>query len=241
MPQAPRVLVVDDESDIRELLTEYLTKKGFAVRTAADGTTMRALMATHPVDVVVLDLCLPDDHGLHLARFLRDTYTVGILMLTAANEVVDRILGLELGADDYLPKPFDPRELAARLTSLCRRLIGTPQPTVATTAPAPDAIRLGRCLFNRQAHTLRTVEGQDVSLTSMEFDLLQAFVKHPHQVLSRDRLLDLAHHREWDPGDRSLDIRVTRLRRKIEVEPAKPQVIKTVWGEGYMFVPSQAA
>jgi two-component system phosphate regulon response regulator OmpR len=198
------------------------------------------MLATQPVDIVLLDLHLPDSDGLQLVRFLRDTYTVGILMLTGASEVVDRIVGLEIGADDYLTKPFDPREVVARIHSVFRRLTRPPKTSRAATPP-PPGMRLGRCLFNVQTHTLHTREGQTIALTSMEFDLLQTFVRHPHQVLSRDRLLELAHHREWDPQERGLDIRIARLRRKIEVEPANPQVIKTVWGTGYMFVPDYAA
>jgi two-component system phosphate regulon response regulator OmpR len=241
MKNHPCILVIDDDAEICEMLAEYLARQAFAVRTAPSGAAARAIMAEHTVALVVLDLRLPDEDGLSLARFLRERYTVGILMLTGANEVIDRIVGLEVGADDYLAKPFDPREVVARIKSVLRRMAGVSPSSLVAATPIPHGIRIGRCLLNLQMRTLQTLEGQEVPLTSMEFDLLHTFVMHPQQVLSRDRLLELAHQREWEPCNRSLDIRVTRLRRKIEVEPANPQIIKTIWGTGYMFVPSHAA
>lgn len=238
MSQHTHILVVDDEVEIREMLAEYLSKQGFVTHTAADGAAMRAAIAEQQMDLVVLDLCLPGEDGLSLARFLRERYTIGILMLTAADEVIDRIVGLEVGADDYLTKPFDPRELVARIKSVLRRVTSVSHPDEANGDTALDSVSIGRCLLNLEAHTLSTLEGQQVPLTSMEFDLLQAFATHPNRALSRDQLLDLAHQRDWEPFDRSIDIRVARLRRKVEVDPAKPQAIKTVRGVGYIFVPS---
>jgi two-component system phosphate regulon response regulator OmpR len=239
MSDKTHILVVDDEPDLREMIEEYLVQQGFSVTTAENGAVMRRMMAEQPVDLVLLDIRMPGEDGLSLARFLRERYPVGIIMLTAADEVVDRVVGLEIGADDYLGKPFDPRELLARIKSVLRRLTLGAIQDAASIDPVPTGVRFGRCRLNLESHQLFDLNGAEIPITSMEFDLLQAFATHPNRVLTRDRLLDMAHSRDWEPFDRSIDIRITRIRRKIEADPAKPQTIKTVRGKGYIFVPDQ--
>jgi two-component system phosphate regulon response regulator OmpR len=188
---------------------------------------------------VLLDIGLPGEDGLALARYLRERYDLGIIMVTGAGEVVDRIVGLEMGADDYVAKPFDPRELRARLKSVLRRVQARSAPAASgAPAGAPEArVPVGGRLLDLRSHQLFERDGTAVPLTTMEFELLKAFVEHPNQVLSRDRLLTLTRNREWEPFDRSIDIRIARLRRKIEDDPENPKVIRTMRGAGYMFVP----
>lgn len=254
--QMIKILAVDDEPDIRELLEEYLSSQGFEVITAEDGASMRQVLEQEQnFDLVLLDINMPGEDGLSLARFLREHHRLGIIMLTAAADVVDRIIGLEMGADDYVTKPFDPRELLARIKSVLRRGQSTADasmtdneatPVSSENTPLADeqtainqTVAFGRCVLDLQAHKLYVRDsGEELPLTSMEFDLLQAFAARPNRVLSRDQLLDLAHNRDWEPFDRSIDIRIARLRRKIELDPAKPQTIKTVRGAGYIFVPN---
>jgi two-component system, OmpR family, phosphate regulon response regulator OmpR len=237
MAESHHIIVVDDEPEIREMLADYLGHAGFHVSTAEDGAAMRRLLEDQAADLVILDINMPGEDGLSLARFLRANTKIGIVMLTAAGEVVDRIVGLEMGADDYLPKPVDMRELLARVRAVLRRMQpGAPESREAE-APATRKIRFGDCRLDLDAHKLYDPEGEEVAITSMEFDLLKAFAEHPNRVLSRDHLLDLAHNRDWEPFDRSIDIRIARLRRKVETDPSKPQVIKTVRGAGYIFVP----
>ncbi len=232
------IIVCDDEPEVRDMIDEYLSGHGFEVLTAADGREFRALLAERSPDLVVLDVRMPGEDGLSLARHVREFHSAGIIMVTAAGAVVDRIVGLEIGADDYIAKPFDPRELLARARSVLRRTrAARSQEAVPPPAAETHRVRFGRCILDLEAHTLSTLDGEDVAITSMEFDLLKAFADHPNRVLSRDRLLDLAHNRDWDPFDRSIDIRIARIRRKIEADPAKPQTIKTVRGAGYVFVP----
>jgi two-component system phosphate regulon response regulator OmpR len=238
MTETAHILVVDDEADVREMLAEYLAPRGFAVATAADAAACRLHLERQPVDLVLLDVTMPGEDGLSLARHIRASGGIGIIMLTAAGTTVDRIVGLEIGADDYIAKPFDPREVLARIRSVLRRIAETPaKPGQAVAPTAPRTVRIGRCLLDLDARTLSTLAGEDVPITAMEFDLLKAFAERPNRVLTRDQLLDLAHNRDWEPFDRSIDIRVTRIRRKIETNPQKPEVIKTVRGAGYMFVP----
>ena len=233
MAEIPRVLVVDDDADVRRMLVEYLGAHDYAVSAAGSGAQMRAELARSVPDVVLLDVGLPGEDGLLLARFLREHYKVGIIMVTAADGVVDRVVGLEMGADDYVAKPFDPRELRARLRSVLRRLKGEP-----ATAPAGRSrLRIGRCTLDVEARRLHDAGGSDVAITAMEFDLLKTFVEHPNKVLTRDRLLTLTRNREWEPFDRSIDIRIARLRRKVEADPDNPVAIQTIRGAGYMFVP----
>ena len=234
MPQ--RVLIVDDDADIRETTGEYLQEHGYEIALAADGEQMRAAFApAAPAglpDVVLLDLNLPGEDGLALTRWLRAHHDVGIIMITGAGEVVDRVIGLEVGADDYLAKPFDPRELRARLKSVLRR--------ARVASPAPDAagqrVKVGRCTLDLATHQLTDETGAELPITGMEFDLLRVFIEHANRVLTRDQLLTLTRNREWEPFDRSIDIRIARLRRKIEADPSKPAAIRTVRGAGYMFV-----
>jgi DNA-binding response OmpR family regulator len=237
--QAGTVLIVDDDRSAREMLAEYLVTHGYRALQAEDGAAMRAELEREPPDVVLLDLRLPGEDGLTLARYLRERYDVGIIMVTGAGAVVDRIVGLEVGADDYLAKPFDPRELLARLKSVLRRIQARP-PAGAAPGAAARRVRFGRCELDLAAHRLFDADGRDIAITSMEFDLLKVFTENPGKALSRDRILTLTHNREWEPFDRSIDIRITRLRRKIEPDPERPQVIRTVRNVGYMFVPAES-
>lgn len=234
--QQATVAVVDDEPEIRETIQEYLEMNGLEVLTAGDGVALRALVDERPLDLVLLDINMPGENGLSLARFLREHTKVGIIMLTAAGSVVDRVVGLEMGADDYIPKPVDLRELLARVRAVLRRS------GRGETAAAPaqgdsdgDAVRFCGFTLDLATHKLYGPDGHEIVLTSMEFDLLRAFVEHPNRVLSRDQLLEMAHHRSWEPFDRSIDIRIARLRRKLERDPGKPALIKTVRGAGYLF------
>jgi two-component system phosphate regulon response regulator OmpR len=230
-----RVLVVDDDGRLRELLHRYLGEQGFDVLVAADAGTMTKLLARETVDIVILDLMLPGEDGLAVCRRLRGTgETVPIIMLTAKGDEVDRILGLEMGADDYLPKPFNPRELVARINAVLRR-----QPPAAPPgAPSADAETVSFGLFTLDLATraLRR-EGDAISLTTGEFALLRALVMHPRQPLSREKLMELARGRELEAFERSIDVQVSRLRRVIEDDSTKPRYIQTVWGFGYVFVP----
>ena len=232
MSKGTRILVVDDDADLRWMVEKYLSKHEFVVTLAEDGVQMREVLERQEFDLAILDINLPGEDGLSLARYLRANYQIGIIMLSAAAEVFDRIVGLEMGADDYVTKPFEPRELLARVKSVLRRVQG-----MLDREAEPDSrVKFGEFTLDLEAHQLLDEKGEAISLTSMEFDLLKAFAENPNKVLDRDQLLSLSHNRDWDPFDRSIDIRITRLRRKIEVEPSKPQVIKTVRGAGYIFV-----
>ena len=234
MASAGCVLVVDDDRSIRELLSEYLSSEGYEVVLAEDGNSMRSAIERSAPDLVLLDLKLPQEDGLTLARYLRERYDVGIIMVTGAGGVVDRIVGLEVGADDYVAKPFDPRELLARIKSVMRRMHA--RPASETRSEQRSLVQFGSCHLDLESHQLRDREGAEIPITSMEFDLLRVFAENPGKALSRDRILTLTKNREWDPYDRSIDIRVARLRRKVESDPENPQVIRTVRGVGYMFV-----
>jgi DNA-binding response OmpR family regulator len=234
MAEPSHIIVVDDEPEICSMLADYLGHAGYVVSTAGDGGAMRRILEERPADLVILDINMPGEDGLSLARYLRANVKVGIVMLTAAGEVVDRIVGLEMGADDYIAKPVDLRELLARVRAVLRRVPAAPPE--GSEAP-PHQIHFGPCRLDLDAHKLYDADGEEVPITSMEFDLLKAFADHPNRVLSRDQLLDLAHNKGWEPFDRSIDIRIARLRRKVEADPGKPQVIKTVRGAGYIFVP----
>ena len=234
---AVRVLIVDDDPAIRQMLSEYLGEHGYEVAVAASGVAMRAELERARPAVVLLDIGLPGEDGLTLARFLRERYEVGIIMVTGADEVVDRVAGLEVGADDYIAKPFDPRELRARIKSVLRRV--QTQSAPESKAAAREMAAIGACTLNLRSRELRDGKGREVPITAMEFALLKAFLDHPNQVLSRDQLLNLTRNREWEPFDRSIDIRIARLRRKIEENPDRPRSIKTVRGAGYMFIPRE--
>lgn len=229
------IVVVDDEPDLREAVKEYLLDHSYAVSCVDGGAALRALMTERAVDLVILDINMPDEDGLSVARHLRSLGPVGIIMLTAKCDTIDRVVGLEVGADDYLPKPFQLRELLARVRSVLRR-VATPQAPAATMG---QEVRFGRCMLNLEARRLYDLTGGEVAITAMEFDLLRTFAEHPGRVLSRDQLLDMAHTMEMTPFDRSIDMRIGRLRRKIEGDPKLPETLKTIRGAGYMFVPAK--
>ncbi|MEO8525162.1 MAG: two-component system response regulator OmpR [Caldimonas sp.] len=230
-----RVLVVDDEADLRALLQRYLTDQGCFVRAVDGGAALDKLLARERFDVLVLDVMMPGEDGLSICRRLRaQGETIPIVMLTARGDPLDRIIGLEMGADDYLPKPFTPRELLARIQALVRRqrMLGAH----AGPAPAEGVVRFGMHALHLGERRLER-DGVEVALSSAEFALLRAFAQHPNRALGRDRLLELAHGRDHEATDRSIDVQVMRLRRLIEADPAEPRHIQTVWGVGYVFVP----
>jgi two-component system phosphate regulon response regulator OmpR len=235
MSEQEHIVVVDDEQDVRDTFGEYLSGRGYDVSLVESGAALRACLAEKPADLVLLDLNLPGEDGLSLARFLREETEAAFIMVTAADDTVDRVIGLELGADDYVGKPVDLRELAARVKTVLRRS-GRPEIARPETGDVRK-VAFGSFVLDLDGHELRDGNGEIVELTTMEFDLLAAFVEHPNRVLSRDQLLEMAHHRRWDPFDRSIDIRIARLRRKIERDPQKPEIIKTVRGAGYIFLP----
>ena len=227
------IVVVDDDEDVRSTVAEYLRRNGLSVSEADGGAALRELMATRPIDLALLDINMPGDDGLTLAREIRGLGDAGIIMLTAKSDDVDRIVGLEIGADDYITKPFNPRELLARVKAVLRRA------SRGGEAPATmgSEVQMGKCRLNLDTRKLFEADGTEVPLTSMEFDLLKCFAEHPRRVLSRDQLLDLAHNKEMEAFDRSIDTRIARIRRKIERDPAKPECLKTVRAAGYVFNP----
>ncbi len=241
MPQttpAPTVLVVDDEPELRALLAEYFGRNGFIVMQAENAAVARERVAEQVPDAAVLDINMPGENGLSLARALRESHPqLGLVMLTTAGEAIDRIVGLEVGADDYVAKPFELRELLARVRAVLRRL-----QVAATAAPAPanshpDRVPFGICQLDVAQRKLFGAEGQEIDITAAEFDLLALFARHPNRPLNRDQIMEQAHNRGWDVFDRSIDLRIMRLRRKIERNPDKPEVIKTVRNVGYVYVP----
>ena len=230
--QKPRILVVDDDEKIRTLLTRYLENENLQVLAAESGTAMDRLLEHEGADLVVLDLMLPGEDGLSIARRLKADTTIPIIMLSARGEDTDRIIGLEVGADDYLPKPFNPRELLARIRAVLRR----PQQQQNDEEDESHLYSYG--VFQMDTKAQRLVKnGQEIDLTTGEFTLLETLVQHPNRVLSRDQLVDLIKGYDRSPFDRSIDVRVTRLRRKIEEDPSHPVFIRTVWGKGYLFTP----
>jgi DNA-binding response OmpR family regulator len=241
MPSNGRILIVEDDLTVREMLAEYLGTHGYEVVQVDRGRAMREAIERNLPDVVLLDVNLPGEDGLTLARFLRERYDVGIIMVTGATHVADRVAGLEVGADDYVTKPFEPRELRARVKSVLRRMQARTPITSAEQASSGSAPRVpvGMCALDLASHQLFASDGGEIPLTGMEFDLLKVFIEHPNQVLTRDHLLTLTRNREWEPFDRSIDIRIARVRRKIEADPEHPQAIRTVRGAGYMFVPER--
>jgi two-component system OmpR family response regulator len=232
MPEktVPHILIVDDDREIRDLLNRFLVKHGLRVSTARDGVEMTRTLDGAAIDLVVLDLMLPGEDGLSLCRKLRATTSLPVIMLTAMGEDTDRIVGLEMGADDYLPKPFNPRELLARIKAVLRRVQSLP-----AASPKGDTAKFDGWVLDLGSRRLTSPQGEEVELSTGEYDLLLAFATHPRRVLSRDQLLDLARGRTAAPFDRSVDIQVMRLRRKIESDPKEPRLIKTVRGGGYMF------
>jgi len=233
-----KILVVDDDARLRALLERYLGEQGFTVKAVADSAQMDRALARELYDLMVLDLMLPGEDGLAICRRLRaQDNTIPVVMLTAKGDEVDRIVGLEMGADDYLPKPFNPRELVARINAVLRRQAPKPPPG----APTLDerVVRFGQVEVNLAARTL-TRNGQEQVLTTGEFSLLRVLLESPRVPLSRDKLMELARGREYDAFDRSIDVQMSRLRKLVEDDPAKPRYLQTVWGFGYVFVPDGA-
>ncbi len=230
-----RILVCDDEVGLREMVQEYLAKRGFKVLTAANAEELRAVLGSGGIDLIVLDINMPGEDGLSALRSLRSDNLVPVIMLTAAGEVVDRILGLEMGADDYLGKPVDLRELEARIKAVLRRRGG--QTGTNDNSEAAGTARFGEYVLHIETAKLEAADGSEVPLTAMEFNLLKVFAENKGRVLNRDQILEQAHDRSWDPFDRSIDIRISRLRRKIERNPSKPTIVKTVRGLGYIYDP----
>jgi len=234
MNESGHILVVDDQQEICDLVREYLSDEGFRVSTANDGAGLREAMVRDTIDLVILDLVLRGEDGLQLARELRSQSDIGIIMLTGRGETIDRIIGLEMGADDYLAKPFHMRELLARVRSVLRRSAAL----ASERSEGPRArIRFAGWTLDLASRELLSPSGEQVRLTSGEFALLAAFVNHPNQVLSRDRLLDLSRNREAGPFDRTIDVQVGRLRRRLRDDRQNPTMIKTVRGGGYIFTP----
>src|SRR5262245_25230723 len=246
MTRAQHIVVVDDEAPAREMVGDYLRLHGFAVTLCDGGRSLRQVIAKETPDLIVLDLNMPEEDGLSIVRALKQEAAVPIIMLTATASPIDRVVGLELGADDYLAKPCEMRELLARVRSVLRRtavLISAPAAVSARSAApaadghAPAAVRFGTKWLDIDAQVLRDSEGNGHPLATSEFALLKAFAENPKRVLSRERLLDLAEARDREAFDRAIDVRITRIRRKIEPDPGHPSVIRTVRGAGYLFSP----
>jgi two-component system OmpR family response regulator len=237
MESSPHILIVDDHREIRDLVGQILAKEGYRVSTAADGREMRQVLRDRKIDLIVLDLMLPVEDGLALCRELRaGASAVPIIILTAKGDEIDRVLGLEMGADDYVAKPFSGRELLARIKAVLRRTRSLPPPA---EGPMPAIYRFGRWTLDTARREIETAD-LVVPLSTGEYNLLMAFIQHPQRVLSRDQLLDLAKGRSATPLDRSIDLQVSRLRRKIEDDAKNPEMIKTIWGDGYVFMPKVA-
>jgi two-component system OmpR family response regulator len=226
------ILVVDDDREIRSLLTEYLQQQGYRVSAAADGRGMRGAMAGSPPDLVILDLMLPGEDGLALCRELRAKSQIPVIMLTARGDETDRIVGLELGADDYVAKPFSPRELLARIKSVLRRARALPDNLKAADA---GLFRFAGWTLDAATRNLTSPQGVVVALSGTDYRLLKIFVDHPNRVLTRDQLVDLMLEREAGPYDRAIDVQVSRLRQRLGEDAREPAIIKTVRGQGYVF------
>ncbi|MCH9048710.1 MAG: response regulator transcription factor [Proteobacteria bacterium] len=229
MDQDANILVVDDDVVICNILDRYLTAAGYRVKTAANGEEMYRCIKLQPPDLILLDLKMPGKHGLELARELRKESDMGIIILTGSDETVDKIVGLEVGADDYVPKPFDERELLARVRSVLRRVLQTVDTTDKSVA------RFSGWTLDLVAHELKSPVGDEVRLTSYEFQLLATLVKSPNRVFNRDQIMESITGRDWIPSDRSIDVLVGKIRKKIEENPHKPIFIKTIRGTGYKF------
>ena len=246
MGKLPHVLIVDDEPRIRTLLGRYLAGEGFKVSDAGDGTRMRALLEHESIDLVLLDLMMPGEDGLALARSIRRCSEIPIIMLTGKSDLIDRVVGLETGADDYITKPFELREVLARIRTVMRRAGPRAAPAVSEPGPAAGETVREILLFegwrlDLPRRELRRLDGKPVPLTAGEFDLLRAFADNPNRVLNRDQLIDLVKGRDWAAYDRGIDTQVMRLRKKIELDPGHPSLIKTVRGAGYVFAAAVTA
>ncbi len=239
MTATPHILIVDDDPRVRKLLGRYLSDEGFLVSEAADGTEMRRHMSAAEFDLVLLDLVIPGEDGLSLAREIRASRDLPIIMVTGKDKMVDRVIGLEMGADDYITKPFHLREVLARIRTVLRRSAARDvyPPREAAPAGGDERASFAGWRLDFVKRELQGADGAPVSLTTGEFALLSAFVKGANRVLNRDQLMDLARNRDWTPYDRTIDTQVARLRRKIEADPARPELIKTVRGVGYLFTP----
>ncbi len=228
MSGEPHVLIVDDERDILDPLASYLSKNGFRISKAGDAAAARAILAAHAIDIALIDIMMPGEDGLSLTGFIRATSKIPVILLTAKAEETDRIVGLELGADDYVTKPFSPRELVARIKAVLRRTSDD-----RVKAPDADAYAFGEWVLRTGERALVDRDGREVPLSTGEYNLLLALVTHPKRVLTRDQLLDLSQHRDLGAFERSIDNHISRLRKKIEADPSDPKLIKTVWGGGY--------
>ncbi len=231
MEKQSHILIVDDDREIRDLLAKFLKQHGYRVTTAQDGREMKRCVEDWAIDLIVLDVMMPGDDGLTLCRNLRASSQMPVIMLTAMGEETDRIIGLEMGADDYLAKPFNPRELLARIKAVLRRTSGQTQSDIQEG----DCFIFNDWEFRPEQRELKNDEGVLVPLSRGEFELLDTFVRHPNRVLNRDQLLDMARGREAIPFDRAIDVQVSRLRKKLKDDPKSPAIIKTVRGGGYMF------
>lgn len=239
MRQPTRILIVDDDPQVGRLLSRYLEREGFTIQVSHSASEMRAALKGFPADLLILDLGLPGDDGLTLTREIRRSSSVGIIILTGKDEPVDRVVGLELGADDYVTKPFDERELLARIRTVLRRTQNRLSDTVAEPgSDRPPAVQFAEWHLDLGARELTSQDGEAVELTTMEFELLSVLVSNPNRVMSREQLLERCAGRSWDPYDRAIDTLIVKLRRKLEPDPKHPQIIKTVRGAGYIFTPS---
>jgi DNA-binding response OmpR family regulator len=239
MTPSPHIIIVDDEAPAREMVGDYLKMHGFSVTLCDGGTSLRAAIEPGTPDLVVLDLNMPEEDGLSIIRDLKSRSNVPVIMLTATASPIDRVVGLELGADDYIAKPCELRELMARIRSVLRRSTPTkPSPTPSGEKPEKDLlVRFGTKWLDLEAQALRDDDGNEYPLTASEFSLLRVFAANPKRVLSRERLLELANARDSEAFDRAVDLRIMRIRRKIEPDPGKPAVIRTIRGGGYLFSP----
>ena len=229
---AERVLIVDDDEKLRKLLREYLEGYGYAILTLAEGSNVMATIKAKQPDIVILDIMMPHKNGLEVLRDIRGESKLPVIMLTAKGEDADRIVGLEMGADDYLPKPFNPRELLARIKAVLRRAVPDQMSALERDSVY---IKAGGLVLNKAKQTLM-VEDREIDLSSTEYKIMKALMEHPNRVLTRDQLMNLAHGRDFMAFDRSVDVHISKLRAKLETDPSSPKVIKTVWGTGYMFV-----
>ena len=242
MSQTPHIIIVDDEAPAREMVGEYLKMHGFAITLCDGGKSLRDALASRTPDLVVLDLNMPEEDGLSIIRDLKRRSNVPIIMLTATASPIDRVVGLELGADDYVAKPCELRELMARIRSVLRRSTPARQPAAEpgigpAKTPRDHLVRFGSKWLDLDAQALRDQDGNEHPLTASEFGLLKVFALNPKRVLSRERLMELANARDSEAFDRAVDLRIMRIRRKIEIDPTRPVVIRTIRGGGYLFSP----
>ena len=235
MAESAHILVVEDDAFVQKALRMYLEGEGYRISTCDNGEDMHALMASDAADLAIMDLKLPNDDGFELTRQLRDKYSVGIIILTSKDDSVDRVVGLEIGADDYVTKPWDERELLARIRSVMRRVTERRSNEAAGNNGEQRMVTFNGWTLNLDSRELRNEGGDKIELTSGEFSLLNEFIEKAGRVLSRDHLLSAIYKRDWEPFDRSIDVLVTRLRHKIEADSRHPEIIKTVRGTGYMF------